>query len=132
MIAGCIPVIDHAPNTYAFELKEGVNYFRLTDFSKENLESLLENDESLINKIREENFNFLKKYCSINSLKKQFNLFTESSMLHTSKNQEISIFDELICKASYDYCFLRKKFSFSMIFSGFYFYKIFNKFFRKF
>ncbi|KGF91737.1 hypothetical protein [Prochlorococcus marinus] len=132
MIAGCVPVIDHAPNSYAFELKEGVNYFRLSDFSKKNLESLLENDESVINKIREENFNLIKKYCSINSFKKQFNLFMESSMLHTSKNQEITIFDELMCKASYDYSILRKKFSFSIIFSGFYFYKIFNKFFSKF
>ncbi|KGG00313.1 MULTISPECIES: hypothetical protein [Prochlorococcus] len=132
MVAGCIPVLDHAPNSYAFEMKEGVNYFRLSDFSEKNLESLLENDESIINKMREENFNLIKKYCSINSLKKKFNLFSESSMLHTSKNQEISIFYELICKASYDYSILRKKFSFSIIFSGFYFYKIFNKFFSKF
>ena len=68
-----------------------------------------------------------EKECSINSLKESFEEFQCSTMLDAPKKISPRFRKELLLNACYDYSIKRKRFSLSMIFSGFYFIKIFNK-----
>ena len=61
-----------------------------------------------------------------NTPQEAFNEFQYSSMLFTPKKVKPRISNELILNACFDYSFKRRRFSLSIIFSRFYFFKILN------
>lgn len=127
ILAGCIPVLDYVPNAYKFGLKEGIHYIRLNNFTKSNLEKLLLINEKEIRIMRNSLFSLAEKECSPNSLKKAFDEFQNSSMLHAPKKLIKRFEKEIMLNACHDYSIKRKRLSFSIIFSGFYFFKVLNR-----
>ena len=130
ILAGCIPVLDHVPNGNKFELKEGIHYIRFNDFSKSNLEKLLLINEKEIEIMRNSLFKLAEKECSPESLRKAFDALQNNSMLYAPKKVTPKLEKELMLNACYDYSIRRKRFSFAIIFSGFYFFKILNWIYR--
>lgn len=128
MIAGCIPVIDQAPNIHRLGLKEGVHFLSISSFSKEELNRISNIPSDKLSEISKNAFKLALECLSIQNFNEKFDNFD-----HHLKNLKYSSRKFLINKkprkieiASLQYSFLRKKISIELFTSGFYLLKIKN------
>ena len=133
MSCGCIPIIDYAPNLYMFGLKEGFHYLSVSSFNSHEYKRLnLINDEEK-QEISNNAYNFCREKLSIENFKASFDIF-ENNLLKSKYSANLDLYKfkpNQLKRASFQYTILRKKFTYEIFVSGFYFIKILNYVFNK-
>lgn len=131
MIAGCIPVIDHAPLAGRQGLIEGKHFLKVSSFDVSELRRVKNINKDHLREMSKHSYLFAKQKLSVEDFKYNFQVFinnlnsiqqkyTTRIPLRKPKNIEIACFQ---------YSFLRKKVSLEILVSFFYIRKIKNIFF---
>ena len=111
-----------------FGLKEGFHYLSVSSFNSAEYKRLnLINDQEK-QEISNNAYNFCKKKLSIENFKASFDLF-ENNLLKSKYSANLDLYNfkpNKLKRASFQYTILRKKFTYEIFVSGFYFIKIIN------
>ncbi len=128
MIAGCIPIIDHAPLANKLGLIEGIHFLSVSAFNISEFKRVNNINKDDLRELSNNSFLFAKKKLSIKEFKYDFGIFLNNlnnqkqisrRKLKFRKPKNIDI-------ACFQYSFLRKRFSLELLISFFYFRKIKN------
>ena len=136
MAAGCIPVLDYAPNLHRLGLIDGLHYISVNSFNKNEIDRIANIRKNKLQIMSNNILEISRKFLSNQNFRDDFDVFYNNLINNKYKNKSVYsvIKNKKLKIACLEYTILRKKLSWNQIISGFYIIKIFNflyyKFFR--